>query len=140
MGVAADSSRRRARNDMLVGAAILNLAGQAIHYADHVRLGIGLTPGAVLAAGGVAAVAGVLMLLLARAGHPQAPLAALALGPPAALGFAAVHLPAEWGAFSQPYGAGTDLLSWLSVAIAIACASALAAAGAVALKRAPARA
>jgi len=81
-----------------------------------------------------------------RGGHAARPgarrpparrLLAVVVGFPAAVavGYAAVHIPPSWGAFSQHYGSGTDAASWLCLAIAVVCSLALEVAGALTLNR-----
>lgn len=126
----------RAEERALKLAALFLLAGFVVHNADHFRRGVDAVTPQVLWAGNVAAVMTVAAIAAALAGHRWAPILAVALGFPLALGVAAVHLLPHWSAFSDPLlGANADGLSIVASSLEIAGALALGVAGAWALYR-----
>jgi hypothetical protein len=118
-------------------AALLFAAGFLAHNADHFRRGVDVLTPQVLWAGSVAAVLSVAAIALALAAHRLAPVVAVAVGFPLALGVSAVHLAPPWSAFSDslPSG-GVDALSWAAVLFEIGGALVLGAAGVYALRHA----
>jgi len=116
-------------------AAILFLIGFLIHNGDHLRRGVDVLTPEVLWAGSVSGVLALAAIALALVGHRLAPLVAVAVGLPMALGVAAVHLLPRWSAFSDSLPAsGASVLSWIAVLAEIVAALALGAAGAYALR------
>src|SRR5262245_32628984 len=117
-------------------AAILFLIGFLIHNGDHLRRGVDVLTPEVLWAGSVSGVLALAAIALALMGHRLAPLVAVAVGLPMALGVAAVHLLPRWSAFSDSLADGrVDALSWIAVLAEIAGALAFGAVGAWALRR-----
>ena len=122
----------------LRAAAIVYATGLVLHTADHLRRGLDVVTPAVLWAGNVSTVIGLVTVVLVLARHRWAPLVAAVTGVPIALGVAAVHLLPEWGALSDPFvGAthtGVTVLSWTVVLVEIVGALALGLAGARAIR------
>jgi hypothetical protein len=122
-------------------AAVFYAAAWAVHTGDHLRRGLGVLTTEVAVVGTVAAV----LQLTAVAGvltrRTWAPVAAVAIGFPDALGIAAVHLLPHWSSFSDAFpgahGTGVTGFSWLAAAVEIAGALAFGVAGAWAWHSAP---
>ena len=122
----------------LRNAAILYGVGLVLHLADHVRRGTEVLTGEVNLLGTISTVAGVATIGLIMMRHRLAPLAAIALGFPVALGVAAVHLLPRWSDFSDAFPGsttGVNGLSWTVVLIEIAGAFALGVAGLAMVRR-----
>ena len=90
----------------------------AIHTGDHIRRGTGIVTTEVLVAGSVAAIlqlSGVAAVFLR---WRWAPLMAIAIGFPDALGITAVHLLPHWSSFSDAFpgahGTGVTAFSWFA--------------------------
>ncbi len=129
----------------LRNAAILYGVGLVLHIADHVRRGTSVLTGEVNLLGTISTVAGVATIGLIMMRHRLAPIAAVALGFPVAVGVAAVHLLPRWSDFSDAFPGsttGVNGLSWTVVLIEIAGGFALGLAGLAMLRRSdePARA
>lgn len=133
---AVQAARARRAHRLLRYTALVFAAGFLVHNGDHFRRGIdSLTP-EVLWAGSVAAVLSMVAIALALGGSRLAPLVAVAVGFPLALGVSAVHLLPRWSAFSDALPGGTvDALSYAAVLFEIGGALALGLAGAYALRR-----
>jgi hypothetical protein len=119
--------------------ALLYLVGFLAHTGDHLRRGIDVVTSHVLWAGNVSAVLAVVAITLVLLRHRFGPLAAIAVGLPAAVGVAAVHLLPQWSTAlsdSLPDG-NVDGLTWAAVLIEIGGAFAFGLAGLYALRRAP---
>jgi hypothetical protein len=97
-------------------AALLLVAADVAHGADHTRQGRALAA-EVYTAGVSGWIALAVLLVLVARGHRLAAPYAAAIGLAVAAGFVAVHLLPHWGAFSDPYsGFDPDALSWALVA------------------------
>jgi hypothetical protein len=99
-----------------IGAGFFVL-GYLAHFADHLARGLSLTPIAVLVAGSVGAIPGVLSVVLVLRRDPVAPLLACVTGALFAVGFLAVHLPPKWGPLSEPFRSGVTFFDWLSLVL-----------------------
>jgi hypothetical protein len=122
----------------LRNAAILYGAGLVLHFADHVRRGTEVLTGEVSLLGTISTVAGVVTIGLIMTRHRLAPVAAIALGFPVAVGVAAVHLLPRWSDFSDAFPGsttGVNAMSWTVVLIEIAGAFALGLAGLAMMRR-----
>ena len=109
----------------------------AVHFGDHLRRGLDASPDSVIALGVLAAVFQVVAIVAALTRRPFAPLLAVAVALPDAIGVLAVHLLPRWSALSDPFpGGGPDVtaLSWVSGIAEIATGLAFAYAGWVALR------
>jgi hypothetical protein len=129
------SSREQA---FLRNAAILYGVGLVLHIADHMRRGTDVLTGEVNLLGTISTVAGVIVIGLVMTRHRLAPVAAIALGFPVAVGVAAVHLLPRWSDFSDAFPGsttGVNAMSWTVVLIEIAGAFALGLAGLAMLLR-----
>jgi hypothetical protein len=109
--------------------AYLYFAGYAIHSVDHLARGIDKTPSAVRLAGLAAFAASIVVVALVVRRHRSAASLAIVAGFGTALGVAAVHVPPEWGAFSQPFRDNVTALDWASVAVNVITALAFGIAG-----------
>jgi hypothetical protein len=117
-------------------AALVFLGGYLFHNLDHLRRGFGVLTTETLWAGTFLAVVSLTAIGLALIGHRLAPLIAVAVGFPAAVGVAAVHLLPHWSVLSDAFpGGGVDAISWLAVLAEIAGALTLGIAGALAFRR-----
>jgi hypothetical protein len=129
----------------LRNAAILYGVGLVLHLADHMRRGTSVLTGEVNLLGTISTIAGVVTIGLIMTRHRLAPIAAIALGFPVAVGVAAVHLLPRWSDFSDAFPGsttGVNAMSWTVVLIEIAGAFALGLAGLAMMRRSqdPARA
>jgi hypothetical protein len=108
----------------------------AVHTGDHLRRGLGTVTVEVAALGSAAAVLQLAAVVAVVRRAPWAPVAAVAIGFPDALGIAAVHLLPHWSAFSDAFpgahGTGVTGFSWFAAILEIAGALAFGAAGAYA--------
>jgi hypothetical protein len=104
-----------------------------VHTSDHLRRGTGAVTREVLIAGSAAAVMQVIAIGAVFARHRLAPLIAVAIGFPDAIGIAAVHLLPHWSSFSDAFpgahGTGVTAFSWVAAVAEIAGALAFCAAG-----------
>lgn len=110
-----------------------------VHVADHVRRGLDTSPRNVLALGTLAAVFQAVAILAALGRHPLAPVAAVAVAVPDAIGVVAVHLLPRWSALSDafpgaPAAANVTAFSWVTAIVEIATGLAFAWAGWAALR------
>ena len=105
----------------LQAAALVYLAGLALHTADHLRRGFDAVTEHVFWAGNVSTAMGLVAVAMILAGHRLAPAAAVAFGFPIAIGVAAVHLLPEWStALSDSFvDQSMSWMSWTVVAIEI---------------------
>ena len=118
--------------------ALLYGAGLVLHLADHFRRGTSVLTGEVNLLGTISTVAGVITIGLVMARHRWAPIAAVALGFPVAVGVAAVHLLPRWSDFSDAFPGsttGVNAGSWAVVLIEIVGAFVLGLAGYRAIRR-----
>jgi hypothetical protein len=111
----------------------------AVHTGDHLRRGLGSVTTQVSTLGTTAAILQIVAIVMVLIGSRAAPLMALVVGIPDALGIAAVHLLPQWSslsdAFPGAHGTGVTAFSWVAAIVEITGALAFAAAGAYALKR-----
>ena len=136
-GVGELSDRRRELRlyRMLNYAACFFAASLVIHGADHLRRGFTAVTAEVLWGGSLLSVAGLATVLFVLCGHRLAPLLAVVVGFPTALGVAASHLLPRWSALSDSFVSGdADLLSWVVVLAEIVGAFMLGVAGARTLR------
>ena len=123
---------------MLRMTAVAYAVAIAVHFADHLRRGLDASPDVVIALGVLAALFQVAAVGAALTGRSLAPVLAVAVGLPDAVGVFAVHLLPRWSALSDPFpGAGAvdvTALSWASAVAEIATGLAFAYAGWVVLR------
>ena len=124
---------------LLRAAAVANAVAIAVHFADHLRRGVDASPKAVVALGLLALVFQAAAIVAALTGRAYAPLLAVAVALPDAIGVAAVHLLPRWSALSDAFpgpGAapGVTALSWASGVAEIATGLVFAYAGWVAVR------
>lgn len=119
---------------------VILLASLVVHGIDHVRRGVDVISEHVLWAGNIQfAMASVAVLLVFRR-HRWAALAAVLVGFPGAVRFAASHLLPHWGAFSDAFtgdkvGANVTAFSWFTAVFEIAADLAFGFAGLAMLRR-----
>jgi hypothetical protein len=123
---------------VLTYAALFYAAGFLIHNADHIRRGFAVEPTAVLVAGSAAGLAQLVAIVAVLTRHRLAPLLAVAVGFPDAIGIAAVHLLPHWSsslsdAFPGAHGTGVTAVSWVAAIAEVAGALAFGLAGLYAL-------
>lgn len=120
-------------------AAVLYAIAWAIHTGDHLRRGLGVVTTEVAVLGNVAAVLQLAAVALVFLRHRLAPILAVAIGFPDAVGIAAVHLLPHWSSFSDAFpGAhrtGVTALSWVAAILEVGGALAFGAAGTYVLHR-----
>jgi hypothetical protein len=121
-------------------AAVFYTVAWAVHTGDHLRRGLGVVSTEVAVLGTAAAVLQILAVSAVFLRWRWAPMIAVAVGFPDAIGIAAVHLLPHWSAFSDAFpsahGTGVTLFSWLAAVVEITAALAFGAAGAYAAHRA----
>ena len=99
-------------------AALVYLAGLALHTADHLRRGLDAVTHHVFWLGNVSTAVGIVAVVLILTGHRYAPMLAVAFGFPVAIGVAAVHLLPEWStALSDSFV--DQSVSWMSWTVVI---------------------
>jgi hypothetical protein len=112
----------------------------AIHTADHLRRGTGVLTAEVLVLGTVVGVMQLVAIWAVFGRRSWAPLAAVSIGFPDAVGIFTVHLLPHWSSFSDSFAGahGTEVttFSWFAASLEIAAALAFGLAGAYALWRA----
>jgi len=117
-------------------AAVCYLVAWAVHTGDHLRRGLGVVSAEVTAAGTAGAVFQLMAIAAVLSRRRWAPVAAVAVGFPDALGIAAVHLLPHWTSFSDAFpgakGTGVTGFSWFAAIFEIAAALAFGVAGALA--------
>jgi hypothetical protein len=120
-------------------AAVFYALAWAVHTGDHLRRGTGVVTTEVLVAGATVAVLQLGAVAAVFARWRWAPLAAVAIGFPDAVGIAAVHLLPHWSAFSDAFpgshGAGVTTFSWFAAILEIVGALAFGFAGLYAGRR-----
>lgn len=99
----------------------------AIHTADHLRRGLDASPRVVLALGTLAFVLQGVAIGAALVRHALAPLLAVAVAVPDALGVVAVHLLPRWSGLSDafpgaPASANVTAFSWGTAIAEVAAA------------------
>jgi hypothetical protein len=119
---------------LLRWTAALYAVAWVVHTGDHLRRGTGAVTKDVLIAGTAAGVLQVLAIAAVFARHRIAPLLAVAIGFPDAIGIAVVHLLPRWSSFSDAFsgahGTGVTSFSWVAAVAEIVGALAFGAAGA----------
>jgi hypothetical protein len=119
-------------------AALFYLAAWAVHTGDHIRRGLGTVTPEVSTLGSIAAFAQLVAVAAVLGRHRLAPLLAVVIGFPDAIGIAAVHLLPHWSSFSDAFpsahGTGVTAFSWFAAVLEIVAAFAFAAAGLYALR------
>jgi hypothetical protein len=122
-------------------AALFYAVAWVVHTGDHVRRGLGVVTPEVSVLGTAAAFLQIVAIALVLGQHRWAPVLAVAVGLPDAIGIAAVHLLPHWSSFSDAFpgahGTGVTGFSWVAAIIEVAAALAFAAAGARLLCPAP---
>lgn len=111
-----------------------------VHGVDHLRRGQDVVTTAVRAAGSTQLVLAAIAVALVFRRHRLAPVAAIALGLPSAIGFAAAHLLPHWSSFSDSFvgtqrGAGVNAFSWFTAVFEIAADLVFAGAGLAVLRQ-----
>lgn len=132
-------TRDKRSAQLLRYAAMFYLLAWAVHTGDHLRRGLDVVTAEVTVIGTAAAV----LQLVAIAGvlrrRRWAPMAAVAIGFPDAIGIAAVHLLPRWSslsdAFPGAHATGVTGFSWLAAIVEIAGALAFGLCGAYAWRR-----
>jgi hypothetical protein len=115
---------------------VVFLAALIVHGADHLRRGFDVLTPEVFWAGNLQLVMAVVTLVLVFTRHRWAPLAAVAIGFPSAIGFIAAHLLPHWSSFSDAFPGGhVDGYSWAAAFIEIAADLAFGCAGVYVLRR-----
>lgn len=124
---------------LLTWAAWFFLVAWAVHTGDHMRRGLDSVSTEVSALGTTAGVLQIVAIVFVLTRQRAAPLMAVAVGIPAAIGIAAVHLLPDWGSFSDAFpGAGETGVtgfSWFAAILEVTGAAVFAAAGAYSLMR-----
>jgi hypothetical protein len=117
-------------------SALIFLAGLLVHGADHWRRGFDAVTPQVYWAGTGLSILGLIAIALVLMGHRLAPMFAVAVGFPTALGVAASHLLPRWSSLSDAFpGSGVGALSYAAVIVEIVGALALGMAGTYTLRR-----
>lgn len=121
-------------------AAALYALAWAVHTGDHLRRGVGVVSTEVLLVGSTVAVLQLAAVAAVFAQWRWAPLVAVAIGFPDAVGIAAVHLLPHWSAFSDAFpgshGTGVTTFSWFAAILEIVGALAFGLAGLYAWRQA----
>jgi hypothetical protein len=120
--------------------SVVFLAAVLVHGVDHLRRGQDVVTTLVRVAGSVQLLLAVVAVVLVFRRHRLAPVAAVAVGLPSAVGFAAAHLLPHWSSFSDSFvgserGAGVNAFSWFTAVVEIAGDLAFAWAGAMVLRQ-----
>jgi hypothetical protein len=121
-------------------AAVFYLLTFVLHTADHVRRGVSMITVQLGVLAGVAAVLQVLAVVAALSMRWRwAPLAAVLIAFPGAVGIVMVHFLPHWSAFSDAFpgaqGTGVTGLSWFSASLEVVGALAFGTTGAYAYRR-----
>ena len=97
----------------LKGAAGLFIAAWWVHTIDPMRRGVAATPDGVVWSGTFVALLACVALTLIFTNHRSAPTLAAVVFPSIGLGVVAAHVPADWGALSDPivFDSATDMWS-----------------------------
>ncbi|HEV2890362.1 MAG TPA: hypothetical protein VGX28_08290 [Frankiaceae bacterium] len=98
-----------------------------VHTADHARRGLDTSPKVVIALGGIAFAFQAVAIVAALLRHALAPLLAVAVAVPDALGVVAVHLLPRWSGLSDafpgaPASANVTAFSWATAVAEVAAA------------------
>ena len=125
---------------LLRWTAVLYAVAWAIHTGDHIRRGTGVVTAEVSTLGSIAAVLQLAVVGSVLLRWRWAPVAAVAIGFPDAVGIAAVHLLPRWSAFSDAFpgahGTGVTAFSWFAAILEVTAAFLFALAGVNAWRRA----
>lgn len=123
----------------LLSAAVVFLAANLLHTADHLRQGLDGLTWEILSAGTLLTVEAAIVVVLAARRSPNAPPIAAVVGLTGALGIAASHFAPHWSALSDSYPQiGADAISWTAALLECGAALGLAATAAALLSaRAP---
>jgi len=106
---------------VLRATGVVFLAALLLHGADHLRRGFDVLTPAVFWTGNFQLVAALVTVGLVFLRHRWAPLAAMAIGFPSAVGFIASHLLPHWSSFSDAFpGGNVDGWSWAAALVEIA--------------------
>ncbi len=127
-----------ARDQWLRNAAFVYAIAFVVHTGDHLRRGTESTTTHVFVLGTAAAVLQVIAIGAVLTRHRLAPVFAVAVGFPDALGIAAVHFLPDWGVFSDAFpnahGTGVTTFSWIAGGAEVVAAFLFGLAGWYALK------
>jgi hypothetical protein len=121
-------------------AGAIFLVALLVHAADHLRRGFGILTPEVFWAGNFQLLMAIVTLVLVSRGHRLAPIAAVAIGFPSALGFIGAHLLPHWSAFSDSFTGSAvaphvTAFSWFAALLEIGADLAFGMAGLRALRR-----
>lgn len=106
---------------VLRGTGVVFLLALLLHGADHLRRGFDVLTPEVFWTGNFQLVAALISVALVFKRHRWAPLAAMAIGFPSAVGFVAAHLLPHWSSFSDAFPGGhVDGWSWAAAIFEIA--------------------
>jgi hypothetical protein len=120
----------------LAFAALAFLVAAVLHNADHFRRGTDSVTTELLVTGYLGMALSAVAIGLVLAGHRLAPLVAVSIGFPLALGFTAAHWLPTWSALSDSFvEGGAEPVSIVASLLEVAGALALAVAGLRALRR-----
>lgn len=105
---------------VLRATAAVFLVALLIHGADHLRRGFDVLTPEVFWAGNFQLAMALTTVALVFMRHRWAPVAAIAIGFPSAIGFVAAHLLPHWSSFSDAFPGGhVDGWSWAAAIIEI---------------------
>ena len=114
-------------------AAVFYLVAWAVHTGDHLRRGLGVVTAEVSTLGSAAAVLQLVAIAAVLTRRRWAPMAAVVVGFPDAVGIAAVHFLPHWSSFSDAFpgshGTGVTGFSWFAAAVEVVGALAFGVAG-----------
>jgi len=135
-GSGEQAQRSAAAGRRLVVAGWVFGAATLLHVADHLRRGQGSITEPLYWAGNFALILQVALVTLIVTRHRVAPLAAVAIGFPLAIGFFAAHWLPEWSALSDPVlqVADAPALSVVASALEVLAAAAVGFAGLAVLR------
>jgi hypothetical protein len=106
---------------VLRATGVVFLAALLLHGADHLRRGFDVLTPEVFWTGNLQLLAALVTVGLVVMRHRWAPLAAMAIGFPSAVGFIASHLLPHWSSFSDAFPGGhVDGWSWAAALVEIA--------------------
>lgn len=113
--------QKRPDDQILRTTGVVFLVCLILHGADHARRGFGAVTPEVFWAGNVQTAMALITVALVFMRHRWAPLAAMAIGFPSAVGFIAAHLLPHWSSFSDAFPGGhVDGWSWAAAFLEIA--------------------
>jgi hypothetical protein len=124
---------------LLTWAAWIFLLAWAVHTGDHLRRGMDTVTTQVSALGTTAGLLQLVAIAFVLMRQRAAPVLAVAVGVPAAIGIAAVHLLPDWGVWSDSFPDavenGVTGFSWFAATFEVTGAALFAAAGIYSLLR-----